>query len=108
MDKVIAVLERQIRLEEAAIFHNKIERDAAKTLPGYKGPALYTEHPEYIEELKKAVAILKSASPIKEPEDQKEQEELWHELREDMIVSPDLEKTLQYWKSKYIIKRRVE
>src|SRR5688572_6098984 len=59
MQKVIEALERQLRLEEAAITSNKIQRDTAKQLPGYKGSELYPERPEYIEELKQAIEILK-------------------------------------------------
>lgn len=59
MEMVISALERQIRLEEAAITANKIERDTRRGFPGYKGPELHQERPEYITQLKKAVEVLK-------------------------------------------------
>lgn len=60
MKLVIEALKRQIRLEEAAIAANKIERDSRKQLPGWKGSPMHPERPEYIEELKKAISILES------------------------------------------------
>lgn len=58
MNLVIEALERQLRLEEMAITANNIERDSRK-FPGYKGPELHPERPEYIADLKKAIGVLK-------------------------------------------------
>lgn len=58
MTPVIEALERQLRLEKAAITANNIERDMYKSLPGYKGPAFFPERPEYIKELEDVIKLL--------------------------------------------------
>jgi hypothetical protein len=73
MEQVISALERQIRIEEMKIVSNRMERESVESLPGYKGPALHTENQEYLDELRKAVAILKTPNESPSPTSPKEE-----------------------------------
>jgi len=66
MKLVIEALQRQVRLEEAAITANKIEKDQRMNLPGFKGSPLHPERPEYIAELKTAIRILDEAPEVEQ------------------------------------------
>lgn len=60
MKAVTEALKRQLRIEEAAIYANQIERYSRTSFAGYECLPLHPERPEYIEELKAAIAVLES------------------------------------------------
>lgn len=64
MQKVIDLLERQLRFQELVIADNKMERQTRKVFSGYKGPALHQEDQEYIKQLKKAITILQKEQQV--------------------------------------------
>lgn len=59
---VLELLERQLRMEELTLIANNIERAKRAGLIGYKGPELYPENHEYVEQLKWAIDIIKENS----------------------------------------------
>lgn len=62
MGLVLTLLEHQLRMQELAVASNNIERGRRASMLHYKGPALYPENPEYIEQLKRAIQILNQSN----------------------------------------------
>lgn len=62
LNLVIDLLYGELTRHNMMNMHNKQERKKAKELPGYKGPPLFPEDPEFVRQTEEAISILQQAS----------------------------------------------